>query len=484
MSNFYRYFTLDYYLNNIGYTKAASLDIARYEPITDDDIESIDIDFARKTREVIRWLGANNTDIASIVSVNKSGVIGSSVNIQSRLKDSRELNDQIETFIKRFSKKKNCTTSGRWHLNSLFRSMVEFTDKDGGFLLKHHYNNAWEIPYRVELIEVGMIDISKENKKDNILNGLQKDSYGKITHVWLFENQDRINSKAVSMDDMDFFSPVWISISQYTAVSKLSASLPTIDKLDQYSDAELQAAIERAKAGLYWKTSMYDDIMKIIKNEKDEAQRKIQMKQLMKTISDQGVKPSGLTPIPLGDDIVKTDRESGTVYDMLTKNNRQGIAASVGLSAQIAYQDSSDSNYSSIKAMMAFASIEWATRFDDLRHEIIDPMMERLIATGVMMGAIDIPDYFQNPDNYLKLEYVRVTEIDIEPSKTASADATKLENGTISKREIARRRGRNYEDVLDEQLEDELLEIQMRKEKGLPPKVVEQKEEVVNGTTN
>lgn len=475
MANFYQYFTLDYYLNGFGYTKAASLDIAKNEPVTDEDIERIDISFARKTREVIRWMGANNTDIASIINADKAGIIGSSVNIQSRLVGQRELNEQIERHIKRWSKKRNCEVTGRWHFNSLLRSLVEFTDKDGGFLLRHHNNTSWEIPYRVELIEVGMIDIDKDDEVNGILNGLQKDSYGRVTHIWVYKDQHRRESHPISTQDIEYFSPVWITISQYTAVTKLASVLPTIDKLDQYSDAELQAAIARAKAGLYWKTSLYDDIMTIVRNTKDETTRKTQLKTLMKLIGDQGVKPDGLTPIPLGDDVVKTDMPSGSIYPNLVKTNRQGISAAAGQSAQITYQDASDSNYSSIKAMMAFASIEWATRFDDLKNEVIDIVIEKVVAAGVMTNKIQIPDFFQDPEKYLKLEYVRVSEIDIEPLKTANADKIKLENGTTSKREIASRRGRNYEDVLNEQLEDELLEQTLRKEKGLDltPSVVE-----------
>lgn len=470
MSTFYKYFTLDYYLNNLGYTKGANLGITKHQPLTDEDLERIDITFARKTREAVRWLGANNTDIASLVSTNKTGIIGSSLNIQSRIENKPEVNKQIEKLIKIWSKKGNCETTGKWHLNSLLRSLVEFTDKDGGFLLRHHYNTAWKIPYRVELIEVGMIDIDAENMTASVLNGLKKDSYGRVTHIYLFDSSDRSTSKPIPITELEFFSPVWISISQYTSVSKFAAILPTIDKLDQYSDAELNAAIERAKAGLYWKSSLYEDIMKITRNQKDESVRKIQLSTLMSNISEQGVKPAGLTPIPSGDDIVNVSQPSASVYPNLVKNNRQGISAGMGLASQIVYQDSSDSNYSSIKAMMAFASIEWATRFDDLKNEIIDPIMARLIAVGVMLDKIDIPDYFQNTDDYLNLEYMRVTEIDIEPSKTASANKTSLENGTISKREIARKRGRNYEDVLREQLEDEVLEAQMRKTYGLGSK--------------
>jgi len=475
--SFTQYFTLDYYMTLVGYTKASRLEVIKGEQVTDEDIERINIDFARKTREAIRWLGANAPDIGAIVNADISGIIGSSVNIQSRIKGKTELNEQIEDFIDDWSIQ--CEVSGRWHLNSALRSMVEFTDKDGGFLLRHHYNTSWNIPYKFEIFEVGMIDIGQDDEKNNLLNGIQRGEYGEITGIYIYKNQDRDKSTLIPYNSLTFFSPVWISLSQYTAVSKLASILPTIDKLEQYSDAELQKVIEEAKAGKYWKTSMYDDLMKILKATKDEDTRKLQLSTLMKTISESGIKPNGLTPIPLGDDVVKTDSVSASVYPNITNVGKQNIGASQGLSSQIVYQDSSDSNYSSIKAMMAFASITWNIRYDDLEAMVIKPMLKNLIRTGVDVGAINAPDYYKNPRKYFKLEIMRVTEIDIEPAKTANADSTKLESGTISKREICRRRGRNYENVLNEILEDEELENRLRKEKNL-----ELEEEVSDGDTN
>lgn len=456
---------IDDLFSRFGYTKSANLEIVRQEPITDDDIERIDVTFARKTREAVRWLAANGTDVGAIVNADISGIIGSSVNIQSRIEGEDEINSQIESYIDEWSL--DCEVSGRWHLNSALRSIVEFTTKDGGFLLRHHYNNKWNNKYKFELIEVGMIDISKDEAKNNLLNGLQKDEYGRITGIWLYDNQDRQTSTLVSYDNLIFYSPVWISLSQYTAVSKLASVLPAIDKMERYTDAELQKVIEDAKAGRYWKTSMYDDLLKIVKSTKDEDVRRSQLSTLMKTISDKGIKPSGLTPIPLGDDVVKTENLSASIYPNINKSSKQNIASSQGLSAQVVYQDSSDSNYSSIKAMMAFANIQWNIKFDDLYKQIIYPILRKVVMMGVDDGSITIPDFYSNTRKYLKFEVMRVTEIDIEPAKTAQADKVKLENGTISKREICRRRGRNYEDVLREVLEDEALEIEMRKELGV-----------------
>lgn len=464
---FSRYFTLDFYLNAIGYTKAGRLDIIKGEQVTDDDIERIDMDFARKTREVVRWLGANNTDISSIVATNKAGVIGQRLNIQSRIGDNELLNQEIEDWIAAWSRKGSCEVTKRFHFNAALRAMVEFTDKDGGFLVRHHVNPKWPELYRFELIELGMIDISKDDEERNLINGLQRDEFGAVTGVWIFKDSKRIESTFVPMANLEYFAPVWISLSQYTAVSKFASALGKIDKIEQYSDEELRAAINRAKAGRYWKTQMYDDILKIVRNIQDTEKRQLKMKELSDRIAEQGIKPQGLSPIPLGDDIVRIDEPGASVYPNLVKNSKQDIAASIGVPSQIAYKDASESNYSSIKAMMAFAGIEWGIRFDDLEYAVIRPILDKVIAAGVLKGDLKIDDYWQNTKKYHKLNLMRVTEIDIEPGKTATANKTKLETGEVSLRELCAKRGRDVKDVIRERIEDELYETRLRQELGV-----------------
>ncbi|WBC28546.1 portal protein [Thiohalocapsa phage LS06-2018-MD03] len=459
-------FSLDFYLGKLGYAKASTLPIIQNQPLTDDDAESMDLSFAQSTRKIVKWLSVNGTDIGAITTSNVNGIIGSSINVQSRIKGEKELNEDIEYYIEDWSN--NCDITGRWTLNSALRSMVEFTDKDGGFLLRHHYDSSWDIGYKFELIEVAMIDISEHDPEKNIYNGLKKDEYGAIIGIYLFKDENRYESSCVDYSELIFFSPIWLSLSQYTAISKFVSILPSVDKMERYTDAELDKVIEDAKAGRYWKTSMYDDILKLTKEIQDSKEKILMLKEIMNKLSNSGIKPNGLTAIPLGDDIVKTENLSASIYPNLNKANKQNIAANQGLSSQIVYQDSSDSNYSSIKAMMAFAQIQWNTRWDDLYRKVVKPVIYNVVRQGADSKELPISKFYENKRKYFRIEVMRVTEIDIEPMKTANADSEKLENGSTSLREICRRKGRNVEDVIRERLEDEKLERDLRVEYDLP----------------
>lgn len=451
------------WFGNWNSSKKLILDSLYNTPLSDDNTELINVEFARNSRELLQNEAVKGTHISSLISSNKLGIIGSGVNIQSRIIGNAELNAEVEDALSEFSEYGNCDITGRWHLDEAWQTMVEFTDKEGGFILRHHYNDSWSIPYRFELISVGMIDTRTNPDKDT-LNGLKKDKYGRVSGVYIFKDADKRESSLVSMDELIFYSPVWVSLSQYTPVSKLVSVLSSIDQLDQYSKAELDSAIERAKAGKYWKTSMYDDIMKIVKNTQDATVKKEQLSTLMKRLSEQTIKPRGLTAIPLGDEIVKDEKPSGSVYTGLSDNTQLKIASSQGLSSQIVYQDPSKSNYSAIKAMLSLAQINWSIEFKNLREKVMKPVCKKVITACVTSGRLTIPEYFLNPRKFQKLEFMRVSEIDIEPKKTADANAKNLANGLHSPREIVAKRGRNIEDVHREQIEDRINFLKMEKE--------------------
>ena len=463
-----KYFSLAYYFNQFGYTKASSLTITKDQPLTDESIERINIDFARKTREAVRWMNANGTDIPALVNSDIAGIIGAGVNIQSRIKDEPDLNTEIEEFLDEWGE--DCVTDGRFHLNSALRTMVATNKKDGGFIIKHHFNLKWDIPYKFEMIEVGMIDFQHDDEKKNVLNGLKKDKYGAITGIYIFKDQERQKSTLIPYDELIFFSPVWISLSQYTAVSKFASVLPTIDQMDRFTDAELNKVISDAKQGRFWRTTLYDDILKLVASIKDTSKRELRLTEIMQSLQDTGIKSEGLTAIPHGDDIVKTENLSASIYPNIMKDSKQDVSSGSGLPSAIVYKDAGDANYSSLKMGLELAKIHWSVDYDDLYARVIKPILKIAIRTGVDIQQLKIADYYLNPRKYYKLEIMRLTNIDIEPTKTAQADEKKLSNGTTSKRAIARREGRDYRDVLEEILDDELLEIDLRKEKGLTPK--------------
>ena len=456
------------YLPNYGqpFSKGANLEITEGQFVTDDNIEYIDINFARKVRENTRWLSASGTDINAINNAKISGVIGIKVNIQSRINNESELNNQIEDLIDEWSEVDNCEVTGRWHLNSAFRSMVRFLSNDGGILIRHHVNTAWKIPYRFEMIGVSMIDVSKYNRQDRVINGLKKDRFGKVTGVYIYDDEFRMSSTLVNISNLIYYSPVWLSIEQYSAVSKLAGILPTIDKIDQYSEAELAAAIEGSKAGAYWETTLYDAIL--LKAKQEAARSGIDNAQIstdyMKKLKNLSINQNGLTPIPSGDKIHGANNTRDGIYDPLQNSSQRKISAASNQSSQAVYKDIESANYSSIKQSMAFDQIGWSIDFQDIEYHLIRKIIRKLMDVSVSAGLLNIPSYFENPRKYNRFTFGRVSEVDIEPSRTADGIRTKYELGVISKSDVIDTSGKTYEEVTRERISEEIQEEQWRRE--------------------
>lgn len=438
------------------------------KPLNDNNIDKISPQSASKIRKQTHWLNVNNTDIPAMVAKATARTIGVSVNIQVESPNTN-FNKNAESFLKDFHKIGIGELTNKHHGNSAFRAISDFDLLDGGILVRHHYNPIWKIPYKYELVPVDMIDISKgsgrKNDMDYTLNGLTYNKWNQITHIWLWDTDDKTKSSKVSMQNITYYSDVWVSLGQQTAISKLSSILPTLDQIDQYSKAELDSAIEAAKSGAFLKSSAYNEIMLVLRDQLQKQsptgkQNKIDTaidyaKPILDRLSSVGIKPYGLTPIPSEDSVEFDTRKRDGVFDSLNNNSEMKMGAALGMSDITVYSKAGKVNYSAIKYISETDGLAASIRFDNIASKILNEINSRAIQAGVQAGLIgERVAYWKNPELFHKFRYLRQIHIDIEPSKNATANKTNLEIGIKTRKQIVEERdGRPYEDFLKEQEE-------------------------------
>ena len=407
--------------------------------------------------------------------------MGVNLNVQVESK-TESFNSQAESLIEDFfgyefvagNERSTCDLGGRLHFSSMSRVMSDFAALHGGFIVRHHYNPLWRIPYKIELVGVDMIDISKGySQSKNTLNGLERSEFGDITYVWLYTNAKKTESKKVPIAELTYYSEVWMSIDQQTAVSKLTSILNRLDMTTQYEIAELEQAIEEAKAGHYIESSAYSELMKIVGEEIDKATRgssgagRIQAAKdlvtpILKDMSNLGLKARGLTPVATGDKpIFNTSKRNGIYADM-NANSDTKISASQGMSDIGVYSKAADANYSSIKYTLETDQRTADIRFNDISNRVIFGILARLVQVGIQIGRIsDRTAYWRNPNEFLKFRYLRQNKIDTEPSKNAMANKTNIELGVKTKGQIVEEAtGTKYESFLVKKHEQDLMEIE------------------------
>jgi hypothetical protein len=453
-----------------GYVEGAPVS-TKGKPLYDGNIDKIDSSSSAKVRRQTHWLNVNTTDIPTMVSSATAKTIGISVNTQVE-SPSNSFNQQAEELIEEHNKIKVGELTNKFHFNAALRAISNFDLLDGGIIVRHHYNTEWAIPYKYELVGVDMIDTSKhtryEKDKPSTVAGLVFNKWNQITHVWIYDTDDKRSSKKVPYDNLTYYSEVWASIGQQVAISKLASMLPTLDRADQYGKAELDAAIEEAKAGAYVRSTAYNEIMKIafdkVSKLNDFDKQVIEIKTILRDLAKIGVGNYGLSPIPSDDEVVFNATKRDGIYKDLNDNSEMKMSSSIGFSSLGVYSKADKVNYSAMKYVSETDNLSASIRFDNISNAIIDEIRTRIIQVGIQIGRItDRVAYWKNPAKFNKFRYLRRIKIDIEPAKTALANKTNIELKIKTKAQIIEEtEGVKYETYVKKANEQELFEFTER----------------------
>jgi len=448
------------------------------KPRVDGAVDLSHPSIAKKTREQINYLNPNVTDIQSIVASMTAKTIGVSVSVQVDSK-SDTFNKQAERLIKEHSKIKVGELTGNMHFNEFARSASDFIMLHGGIIVRHHYNTAWKIPYKYELIGVDMIDFSKSEYNEGVertnttINGIVRNKWGVITHLWLFTTSRKTHSEKVPYDSLNYYSETWLNVDQQIAVSKLTTLLSKLDKTTQYEDSELHSAIEESKAGNYIQSTAYNELMHVVSDEiKKESNKggsgvdrikavKDLITPILRDMANKGVGTKGLTPIPKDDTVLFNSAKKESQYRELNRNSEMKMASSQGLSDIGVFSKASEANYSSIKYTLETDQRTADIRFDNISNHIFNDIFTRLIQVGIQMGRIkDRVAYWKDPNAFNEFSYLRHNKVDTEPSKTALANEKNIELGIKTRGKIVEEStGVKYETFLAKKHEQELLAL-------------------------
>lgn len=436
--------------------------------ITDGKIESYG-DFAKKSRQEINYHLFNGTDIPTMATTFANGVIGETVNIQART-DKEKINKDFEELLKEHSYIENFDITESMGRDEAFWLEEYFKFINGGVIVRHHFNSSWEIPYRVELVGVDMIDSNKTYKNENVLNGIKVNNYGKIIGLYLYDDYDKTKSTLHSADNMTICSPKWMSLSQRTAVSKIVSILGRLDNSLIYDNEEIKAAIERAKTGVYWHTDLFTEIQNALsdafKNLKPND-RIAEAKDLINELAKRGVGANGATPTPKDDKITQLTNKTDSTYQVFGDKAERAMSTAVGMNPTTVYRDPTKGNYSSLKLMISMSDNEFAVNFRRFKETFAQAYLKNLFRVGVQTKRINLAKslYFSNPEKYHKWDIMRTVKVVIDESKEANARDKNLSNGSTTQLKEYAKRGEDYIEESIKQIDADIKLEAIKKQK-------------------
>ncbi len=431
---------------------------------------------ANKDAQALR---TNNDLVASYDKALQSGVVGTGFTLQYKTKDT-ELNKDVENWLNYWSEYQNCEITGRFFRQDLERFMVSEAAIKGGFIIRHHWDKRLKTLYNQEILSTDTIDRTKCNFQKGLYFGVQTNSLGKISGIYLYKNQERNESKLVSMKNLTLFIDVWTDPHQYTNVTPLAPILNTLDKLATYTNAEVKGAKGRAEKSIIVASSSYEIMLKaqeefmgqVLKETHDKHPTYLQAQEeysdLISQFSVTGLH-TGATPIMPGENTAVWDlKQSGdTIYADISLNSKQILSRALGL-APSTVAGLPESSYNVALKNAQSDEREYAITGQKIIEIVLKTSYRNAIEAGYLLGFYNIADYYTDRIRYdMALKITRKQIGHIDPLKQNIGDATAVEAGFNSNTAVVAARGGDIEEVIDDQVNYELARKKKFEEAGL-----------------
>jgi lambda family phage portal protein len=287
---------------------------------------------------------------------------------------------------------------------------------------------------RLRALDPALIDATKTDH--NLTHaGVELDEDGRRLAYWLlpekpgdvfasFSPSQRVDAASV----LHVFKPV--APGQIRGASWLSPIILPASDFDQYCDALLMSAkVAAMYAGFIvnlngsGSSELYDD-----------AQPKLE--------------PGALTRLGMGEDVKFNSPAQLQQADAFLKHGLRQLAAGLGLPDFLLSGDLSNANYSSLRAgLLPFRQRVEQIQYGVLVPQFLAPVWRAVMLHGILSGAIEAPDFGENPDAYLKADWLMPRPPQVDPLKDTEATVAEIDAGLTSRRKAVAERGWVLEDL-------------------------------------
>lgn len=404
-----------------------------------------------------------NADIAeSIISAYERNVVGSGITLQAKpLKkdgtEDKELGRKMEDIFFDWCEKECCDISQELCFEEMQEIIVRRMIVDGGILLVMS-NNPYDkaaIPFMLQIREVDEIDGNKFSyslKNGNrIINGIEVNKYNKIVAFWL---------KTITPDGLSIGDSVRVDAdrviymrkkkrpSQIREVSKLSTTAERVRDVNEYSEAV--SIKERVLACLSVFIKKQLPTGGLGRGAIPSGQKDASSGYEMKTLA-----PGMITELQPGDDVssVNPAGQASNAKEFITSQQRL-IASGQGLSYEAASRDMSQVNYSSARQGLIEDRKTYENMQMYLKRHFCSVVYKEVITQAVLMGKLNIPDFFSDKSRYLYHSWIAPGMSWIDPLKEVKANESALLTCQTTLAQICAQNGQDWREVVSQRAEE------------------------------
>lgn len=399
-----------------------------------------------------------------LVSDNVIGPDGMSYRAQ--VKDgegklARDVNRILEDAWKRWGENRRIATvdhSGGWPDQE--RLLIDNMVTDGEGILRHFPGFRNGFGYAVQVLDPDQLDDTLNEPEGNGLEGTQGrevrfgvelDKWGAPTAFWLYPNHPseaggRMKRLRLPADQVSLHF-VRHRSGQPRGISWFQPILADVKMLGGYQEAELVAArTAAAKMGFFKRDPEAVTAPDTVRSRAPSLKM--------------SARPGQIHTLPVGYSFEGWDpTHPNTAYSAFVKGNLRSIAAGLRVGYNTLAQDLEGVNFSSLRQGNLQERDVWRVLQGLTIRNIHLDVHRFFVRQGILSGALaELPS--RRAADYMARKFIPRGWAWVDPQKEGKADAEAVHNFFDSRTAIvARRTGRQFEDVVEEQREErELLE--------------------------
>ncbi|MFO1259066.1 MAG: phage portal protein [Gammaproteobacteria bacterium] len=380
-----------------------------------------------RSRDLVR----NNPWVANGFRSLASNLIGCGITPRWRL-DNSELKEHIQQQWLKWTNEADI--EGRSDFYGMQLLIAQTLMQSGEALVRFYPRASASAPLQLQLLEPDFL-IDEYNPAANIHMGIELGASGKRAAYHLYQSHpgdDNLNIKKLRVPAQDILHIYRIDRpGQLRGVPWVAPVLLKLRELDQYEDAELV----RKKTAALFAGFITEPAPDFNPQEPDYPQMALEPGMLKRLAPGESLEFSQPSDV-------------GGGYEVWMRQQLRGVAAGMGITYEQLTGDLTGVNYSSIRAGL----IEFRRQIECLQHHLIvhqlcQPIAMRWLNLSVLSGALNIPDYFENPQKYHHIEWQPPGWDWVDPQKDVQAEILAMQHNLKARQDIISKYGMDAEEV-------------------------------------
>ncbi len=407
----------------------------------------------RAARDLIRAKSRDlerNSDIGeAMVDAFERNVIGTGIRLQAKIKnedgtENEALNTKIEELWRDWSRPRYCDTSGQQSFQEMQAMAIRRLLYDGGILFIKVYTGG-KYSFRLQAKEVDELDTSIIKQKPDggkIVDGIEFDPYGKpIAYYFRRYTVDGYylgESERIPADRVIF---LWEK-KRPTQIREISPMARTLDRIRDMNEYMTAISVkERVLACL----SVF-----IKKNNPGTFGRGVTIDK-QSGYQERMLAPGMIQELNAGEDVVVVNPsgQASNAKDFIVTQQRLA-GSGQGLSYEVVSRDMSQVNYSSARQGLLEDQKTYSKYQQFIIEHFCQEVYSSFLISIVLNGLIEIPDFWNQKEKYLRHEWITPGWSWIDPLKEVSANMNAVKNNFDTLSRICGERGLDWREVLEQ----------------------------------